>query len=92
MLRHCELLTNSVDETKTLYSFRHSYATNELLSSTDIHTLAKQMGTSVKMIEVHYGHLQPSQQADVIAGKRMTPRKTTAAKSDVTPTKLTVVK
>lgn len=27
------------------------------------YTLAKQMGTSVKMIEVHYGHLQPSQKA-----------------------------
>jgi hypothetical protein len=37
----------------------------------DVYTLAKQMGTSVKMIEVHYGHLQPSQEADVIAGKRL---------------------
>jgi hypothetical protein len=36
----------------------------------DIYTLAKQMGTSVKMIEMHYGHLQPAQKADVIAGKR----------------------
>ena len=35
-----------------------------------IHTLAKQMGTSVKMIELHYGHLQPAQKADVIAGRR----------------------
>jgi hypothetical protein len=58
----------------------------------DVYTLARQMGTSVKMIEVHYGHLQPSQKADVIAGKRMSPRKTTAAKSDATATKLTVVK
>jgi hypothetical protein len=50
------------------------------------------MGTSVKMIEQHYGHLQPSQQADVIAGKRMTPRKTTSVKRTETPTKLKVVK
>ena len=34
-------------------------------------TLAKQMGTSVKMIELHYVHLQPAQKANVIAGKRM---------------------
>ena len=36
-----------------------------------MYTLAKQMGTSVKMIELHYGHLQPAQKANVIAGKRM---------------------
>ena len=38
-------------------------------------TLAKQMGTSVKMIELHYGHLQPAQKANVIAGKRMGSKK-----------------
>ena len=38
-------------------------------------TLARQMGTSVKMIELHYGHLQPSQKANVIAGKRMGSKK-----------------
>jgi hypothetical protein len=58
----------------------------------DVYTLAKQMGTSVKMIEQHYGHLQPSQKADVIAGKRMVARKTTAEKKAETPTKLKVVK
>ena len=40
-------------------------------------TLAKQMGTSVKMIELHYGHLQPAQKANVIAGKRMGSKKKT---------------
>ena len=37
----------------------------------DVYTLARQMGTSVKMIEQHYGHLNPAMKADVIAGKRM---------------------
>ena len=41
----------------------------------DMYTLAKQMGTSVKMIELHYGHLQPAQKANVIAGKRMGSKK-----------------
>ncbi len=41
----------------------------------DVYTLAKQMGTSVKMIELHYGHLQPAQKANVIAGKRMGSKK-----------------
>jgi len=40
----------------------------------DVHTLAKQMGTSVKMIEQHYGHLNPTMQADIIAGKRHAPK------------------
>jgi hypothetical protein len=35
----------------------------------DVYTLARQMETSVKMIELHYGHLQPSLKANVIAGK-----------------------
>lgn len=67
LLRHCELLTNSVGETRTLYSFRHSYATNELLASTDIHTLAKQMGTSVAMLEQHYSKLTATLAADKLA-------------------------
>lgn len=36
-----------------LYSLRHTYATTELLSGTDIHTLARQTGTSVLMWERH---------------------------------------
>ena len=63
---------------RSLYSLRHTYAHFAILNETmDIYTLARQMGTSVKMIELHYGHLQPSQKADVIAGKRMGSRKTT---------------
>jgi hypothetical protein len=45
----------------------------------DVYTLARQMGTSVKMIELHYGHLQPSQKANVIAGKRMGSKKKVVA-------------
>ncbi len=42
---------------RTLYSQRHTYATFELLAGTDIHTLARQMGTSVLMLERHYSKL-----------------------------------
>ena len=58
----------------------------------DVYTLARQMGTSVKMIEQHYGHLNPARKADVIAGKRMNARKTTAVKRTETLTKLKVMK
>ena len=45
-------------ENRTLYSLRHTYATLSLMSGDmDIHTLAKQMGTSVGMIERHYSKL-----------------------------------
>ena len=82
-----------VKQRRSLYSLRHTYAHLALLKERmDVYTLAKQMGTSVKMIEQHYGHLQPSQKADVIAGKRMNTRKTTAAKKTETAAKLKVVK
>jgi integrase len=56
---------------RSLYSFRHTYAHEVLMKDRmDVYTLAKQMGTSVKMIELHYGHLNPTLKADVIAGKR----------------------
>ena len=82
-----------VKQRRSLYSLRHTYAHLALLKERmDVYTLAKQMGTSVKMIEQHYGHLQPSQKADVIAGKRMGARKTTTLKKTETQTKLKVVK
>jgi len=60
---------------RSLYSFRHTYAHEVLMKDRmDVYTLAKQMGTSVKMIEMHYGHLNPTLKADVIAGKRYVKR------------------
>jgi len=37
--------------------FRHTYATFRLMEGVDVYFLAKQMGTSVKMIEDFYGHI-----------------------------------
>ena len=43
---------------RTLHSLRHNYATMVLTyERTSIYTLAKHMGTSVLMIEQHYGHV-----------------------------------
>ncbi len=66
LLRHCQLLKNSAEQIRTLYSLRHTYATNELLGGTDIHTLAKQMGTSVAMLERHYSKLSPTLAAGML--------------------------
>jgi integrase len=67
-----ELLTGAEGTDRTLYSFRHFYATQELIREPPItiHLLAKQMGTSVKMIEKHYGHTEPFQKADRLSGWR----------------------
>ena len=50
-----------------MYSLRHTYATEELLAGTDIHTLAKQMGTSVRMLEAHYSKLTATMAAEKLA-------------------------
>jgi len=80
-----------VKQKRTLYSLRHTYAHEVLMKERmDVYTLAKQMGTSVKMIEQHYGHLNPALKADVIAGKRYTKRE---VETEVTKlAKLRVVK
>jgi integrase len=52
---------------RTLYSLRHTYATQELLAGTDIHTLARQMVTSVTMLERHYSKLTATMAAEQLA-------------------------
>lgn len=48
----------SISPPPTAYGFRHSFATDWLLNSGPIKVLADMIGTSVGMIERHYGHLQ----------------------------------
>lgn len=59
------------DADRTLYSFRHYYATKELTreGNIGIKALADQMGTSVDVIERHYSHLNLDDLADQIAGE-----------------------
>jgi len=65
LLTEHAMLRDSFGHARTLYSLRHTYATAELLAGTDIHTLARQMGTSVVMLERHYSKLT----ATLAAGK-----------------------
>jgi integrase len=51
---------------RSTYSFRHTYATFRLSEGMDAYFLAEQMGTSVAMIEDHYGHVNPVKNADCI--------------------------
>jgi len=54
-------------EKATTYSLRHSTIT-DLVSSLDLLTVAQISGTSMAMIEKHYGHLQQNRAADALAG------------------------
>jgi len=68
LMRDSGLVKDSNGQTRTLYSVRHTYATLELLEKgTDIHTLSKQMGNSVAMIEKHYSKLTATMAADKLA-------------------------
>ncbi len=49
---------------RSTYCFRHTYATLRLSEGVDVYFLAEQMGTSVKMIEDHYGHVNTIKHAD----------------------------
>lgn len=66
-LEELKLTNGTTGTARSLYSLRHTYATLELLSGTDIHTLAKQMGTSVVMLERHYSKLTATLAAERLA-------------------------
>ena len=68
LMRDTGLLKNEQGQTRTLYSLRHTYATQAMLrGEVDIHTLSKQMGNSAAMIERHYSKLTATMAADRLA-------------------------
>ncbi len=66
---HNLLKDPKTEQKRVFYSLRHTYATLALTHDrVPIHTLAKQMGTSVVMIERHYSHLKVIQAAEQLRG------------------------
>jgi integrase len=57
-------------QTRTIYSLRHTYATFRLHEGVNHYALAKNMGTSVAMLEQFYGHT-----SNVTAADELTKRK-----------------
>lgn len=57
LLKYTDLRDGPSGIPRTTYCFRHTYATLRLSAGVDVYILAQQMGTSVKMIEQHYGHV-----------------------------------
>lgn len=53
------------------YSLRHYYATRRLMEGVNVYDLARNMGTSVKQIENHYGHILSTQKsAELMRGAK----------------------
>jgi integrase len=86
LLKDSKLTHSSSGSRRSTYCFRHTYATFRLSEGVDVYFLAKQMGTSVKMIEDHYGHITPVKNAERILqglpGWEATPPVSPAALSD----------
>ncbi len=57
----------ALGQPRTRYSLLHTYATTELLSGTDIHTPAQQMGRLEHMLERHYSKLTATMAAGQLA-------------------------
>jgi integrase len=68
LLRFADVLHNNAGEKYTIYSLRHFYATRQLRRGVPIYDLAKNMGTSVAMIEKHYSHVQADDVAERLIG------------------------
>lgn len=66
LLTSVKLLYSSSGSRRSAYCLRHTYATFRLMEGVDVYFLAKQMGTSVKMIEDYYGHITPAKNAERI--------------------------
>lgn len=64
LLKQTGLLMGASGIPRSIYCFRHTYATFRLSEGIDVYFLAEQMGTSVQMIEEHYGHVNTIKHAD----------------------------
>jgi integrase len=57
MVDDLNLKKNFMGKSRTLYAFRYMYATFRLREEVSPFLLARQMGTSVEMLEQHYGQV-----------------------------------
>jgi integrase len=71
MMAQADLLIDKhTGKKRTLYSLRHFYATHELTKgNVTAYQLAEHMGTSIGMLQAHYGHLDLLKLADKFAGE-----------------------
>ena len=78
LLRSAGVEKNRDGSQHTLYSLRHTYATFRLYEGVNHYTLARNMGTSVAMIEKFYGHTSNVVQALELTKSRTKKRQSSA--------------
>ena len=79
LLKGCGVEKDSFGRNRTIYSLRHTYATFRLHEGVNQYILAKNMGTSVAMLEAFYGHTSNILATDELTKSRE--RKTTHQKT-----------
>jgi integrase len=70
LLNACGIEKDADEQRHAITSLRHTYATIRLEEGTAIEALAMNMGTSVRMIERHYGHVRTRDQRDELTKQR----------------------
>jgi integrase len=70
LIQSADLERDSFGDKRTVYSLRHTYATFRLHEGVNHYMLAQNMGTSVAMLEKHYGHTTNVSAADELTKSR----------------------
>ena len=70
LLKKAGVLYDGLGQKRTIYSLRHSYATFRIQNGTNIYWLKQNMGTSIEMIEKHYGQTTVLQSIEFETGFR----------------------
>jgi len=70
LLKACGFEYDAQSQKHAITSLRHTYATIRLEEGTAIEALANNMGTSVRMIEQHYGHVRTRDQREELTKQR----------------------
>ena len=69
LLDNLGLKTGADGRIRTLYSWRHFYATQDLERGVSTHALSRQLGNSTEMIDRHYSKYSPLLNAEVHSGR-----------------------
>ena len=86
LLDELNLKTGADGRQRTLYSWRHFYATQDLERGISTHALSKQLGNSTAMLDKHYSKYSPLINADLHSGrtKKNAPRVVTTNNNAIT--------
>ncbi len=69
LLTELNLKTGADGRERTLYSWRHFYATQDLERGVSTHALSKQLGNSTAMLDKHYSKYSPLINAELHSGR-----------------------